>query len=227
MSLSDSGMENSSNCPSYWTYVDNVLLKYTEDIKLEKQLIAEIKYSSPNSTIQFSTGISSARGFEPVFKMTGSSDVISLMDVDWYDFIANINIMPDNDKEKRFVETVVEFENLKLSSQLIEDRHILVVRSGEAVLYFDDECIKDIINIKHLIQYRLEYLHFLDFKNFYNNALLYITNCDGCSIETCINKLMNLCCLNKCEQSYCLLEYITFNQNLVLSDIEKVYDYHM
>ncbi|KAJ8928007.1 hypothetical protein NQ314_019473 [Rhamnusium bicolor] len=117
--MSDSGIENdstTSSCSSpYWKYVDSILLKYAEQIKQEKQLINEVRYSL--TELQVSTGISAARGFEPTVRLINSSNVISLMDLDWYDFITNIHIVPDNDKEKTFIETVVEFENFKISKE--------------------------------------------------------------------------------------------------------------
>lgn len=226
--MSDSGTENdsfssTSSCSSpYWKYVDSILLKCKEKIKQEKQLINEVHYSLSDCVLQVSTGISAARGFEPTVKFNNSVDAISLMDLDWYDFIANIDITPDNDKEKKFVETIVEFENFTISSQLFIDHHLLLLKSGDSVIHIDDNCIKKLINIKHLINYRLEFLRHLDFKNFYNNTILYISNFDKCDKETYIDKIKNLCTLNKCEQSYCLLEYLEFNKNVVVDDIDKI-----
>lgn len=211
--MSDNSYETKS---SHYSIHPNQLHK-------EKRLINEVKYPLLEGALQISTGISAVIDFEPIVRVFSSNKIISLTESDWCDFIENINIVPDNCKEVDFIETRMEFNNIQLISQLfMDEHHILILICNNNIVYLNDESIRQIMRIKDLINHRLKFLKSLNFRDFYNNTILYMSNnFKDYDKEMYINKLKSICNINTCEQSYCFLDFLEFNRHTILVDIDK------
>lgn len=87
--------------------LDNLMQQYEEDIKKEYRLINEVKCPLGSNSLYISTGLSPARGFIPVVKVSNNKNSISFTKYEWSEFGKYekqiIDHMVDPEEEKRKV----------------------------------------------------------------------------------------------------------------------------
>lgn len=79
-----SQFEEYPSSPSH--LLDNLLQRYEDDIKKEYRLINEVKSTLSGNNLYISTGLSPARGFLPVVKVSNNKNCISFTKYEWSEF---------------------------------------------------------------------------------------------------------------------------------------------
>lgn len=229
---SDCSTENSkmsgvdSECsPSYWQYVDSMLLRSNQEIKKERKLLVEVCYPLKNYKIV--VGLSVARGMLPSVKLTNTimnlpeeQVTISLADFDWYELMAIISKFASDDQDGEVTLTATS-ENFTVSTAMFLNERIIKVQSNDVILCLCKEVVKSLIEIQNIVNYRLELVRRLDFRTYYDNFLNYI-NSHADVKENFFHIIRNMCNFHPNEHAYYMFELIQFNPSKVLEDFDRV-----
>ncbi|KAG5864855.1 hypothetical protein JTB14_001974 [Gonioctena quinquepunctata] len=210
-SSADSGYESEKNSQStYRQYLERIEHFYDNEIRTETRLVNEVGYDFP---LHISTGYSAARNVLPV-NADNDNKSFSLMDLDWYELTFNSGLQPVESAPAH-----MESMNFKLISfPSVMKRRILKLESYGVEIYLEADWLVELSKFIPLITSRLELLKSSDFANYYNNMLLCINSqpYNDCKFDVIIR---NLCSLDNTVKSYCMLEFLSFNDDEILKDI--------
>lgn len=220
--------DDTESSQSFWQYLDSMILRCRTAIRSEKKFLNEVCFQA--SSYKVIVGLSVARGMIPSVKIINSTllnvpeeqTVISLSSADWYEFLEIISKIDDGVSET--TTKTSQSENFTVSSDTFLDDRIIRLKCDNAAIFFCYNNINSIVSIKHLINYRLELLNKLQFRNFYDDTLKYASSLINIG-ERLDDVITNICNLNMCESSYYLLELLHYNPKQIYDDFDKLHMY--
>lgn len=211
------GNNDAGYVTEYGGYLQSLGAYYEEDIKNEKKMIYEVAHLVPELGLQLTTGLSAARQFLPAVKLSilpyiglaGAS--ISFDEMDWGDLISNIEKKPSNGQSN-----TIELANFTLTVIPCEETQMIKIENFEGSVYLCRNLVQKILFFNDLISKRISVLKSNEFNLFYDKTLRYVTKN---FVQNHMDHLIQLSSINKHENSYCMLDFISFNSVRVINDI--------
>lgn len=206
-----------------WQNVNDMIRNYNESIILENKLLYQTTFNGISANIQI--GFSVARGFLPavIIISNSNSSRISFTREEWMDLI---NVLPSSTTATicavKPVMTIFENFTVRLGScSSVGDIH-----SRGQTVYLHNEFLQELAGLKELINYRLELLELLDFKNFHSNIISNVGKMmlDGSFSNISVFDVVKqiLIGFKYSHQAYCMLEYLNSYPDNILVDFNRM-----
>lgn len=192
----------------------------SEMIDIEKKFVLNTNFKTGGYNID--CGLSSARNYEPSVKLSTNEDslmfggkmFISFDYMQWMMLTEILNLNEANDI--RFI------DDISVTTTTVNGFKMIMISRKENHLYLISDDVAKILEFnKSFLRNRLEMLMKLDFKSYYKNFLITITNIKKDSSKS-IEELIGIFCqINPSIENLILCECMISNENNILCDIEK------
>lgn len=183
----------------------------SSDEKIEGNLILCTSYQVNDFVIQ--CGLKPARNFQSAINLMSRKGVLCFSEFEWDILIEILN-----------VENICRLVgNVQVTINTCSQQKIAILEEKNTTVILLESSMKKLMNLKRLLEIRVQLLNALNFSDFYNNFIRKIRDIckmGGLSTEYLINQI---CELNPCIHTLGIYEVLYFVNSKIVNDISYLY----
>lgn len=152
-------------------FIDNMLAKFDEEIKVERRLINEVIYPITRSC-SISTGLSPARGFLPAVNIAHKTNNISFTSSDWEQFLKYSEHIEEHITGRCSCEEAYNVAEIAILKWVFIGKvPAMQIQCRGVTLSIRKQYVKLLLQMSPLVSQRVRRLEELNFRCYYNHLL--------------------------------------------------------
>ncbi|DAC80289.1 TPA_asm: MOSUB [Bos-associated insect adintovirus] len=159
----------------------------------------------------------------PSVRIVSARNAVAFGLVEWNEFLQHRNPIMDYFENQTAADTVYKFTNYNIHLEEYKKVKVLRIIGPYSEIFLGYETTKNLFQITHIVDCKLEYLMRQDFQCFYTSVLNKVKKLRSQEIEKEIELYLNLSPLN--ANKICMLEMILLNKNKIVYDLEMCNKY--